>query len=43
MSAVQNTTSQSPQDSGDGPYEMKGPGVDISSLMGGIMMPHLHL
>ncbi len=39
MSAVQNTTSQSPRDSGDGPYEMKGPGVDISSLMGGIMMP----
>jgi len=42
MSAVQNTASQAQQptqDSGDGPYEMKGPGVDISSLMGGIMMP----
>jgi hypothetical protein len=42
MSAVQNTASQAQQptqDSDDGPYEMKGPGVDISSLMGGIMMP----
>src|SRR5210317_1516533 len=42
MSAVQNTASQAQQptqDSGDGPYEMKGPGVDISSLMGAIMMP----
>ena len=42
MSAVQNTASQAQQptqDSGDGPYEMKGPGLDISSLMGGIMMP----
>jgi hypothetical protein len=43
MSAVQNTT-RSPQqsaaaDGGSGQYEMQGPGVDISSLMGGIMMP----
>jgi hypothetical protein len=43
MSAVQNTT-RSPQqfstaDDGSGQYEMKGPGIDISSLMGGIMMP----
>lgn len=43
MSAVQNTAAQSQAqttpDNPDGPYEMKGPGVDISSLMGGIMMP----
>lgn len=46
MSAVQNTmagqsqqqSSPSPTPSGDR-YEMKGPGLDISSLMGGIMMP----
>ena len=46
MSAVQNTmagqsqqqSSPSPTHSGDR-YEMKGPGLDISSLMGGIMMP----
>ena len=44
MSAVQNTMSNqagpstSPASSGDR-YEMKGPGLDISSLMGGIMMP----
>jgi hypothetical protein len=46
MAAVQNTT-RSPDgpsvDSapvgGTGNYEMRGPGVDISSLMGGIMMP----
>jgi hypothetical protein len=42
MAAVQNTT-RSPQEppttDGDGQYEMQGPGVDISSLMGGIMMP----
>lgn len=41
MSAVQNTT-RAPQQSAaadDGQYEMRGPGVDISSLMGGIMMP----
>jgi hypothetical protein len=45
MSAVQNTT-RAPDGStadapvgGTGEYEMKGPGVDISSLMGGIMMP----
>lgn len=40
MSAVQNTT-RAPQESAasDGQYEMKGPGVDISSLMGGITMP----
>lgn len=45
MSAVQNTTRSTagPADAapvgGTGNYEMKGPGVDISSLMGGIMMP----
>ena len=45
MSAVQNTT-RAPEGSADGApvggtgnYEMQGPGVDISSLMGGIMMP----
>jgi hypothetical protein len=38
MSAVQNTTTQS-QVPSDGSYEMQGPGIDISSLMGGIMMP----
>lgn len=45
MAAVQNTT-RAPQQptvdapvGGTGQYEMRGPGVDISSLMGGIMMP----
>jgi len=44
MSAVQNTVSnnaanaQAPPPS-DGSYEMQGPGVDLSSLMGNIMMP----
>lgn len=47
MAAVQNTT-RSPTGpptggpvggTGAGNYEMQGPGVDISSLMGGIMMP----
>jgi hypothetical protein len=45
MAAVQNTT-RSPEGpateapvGGTGNYEMQGPGVDISSLMGGIMMP----
>jgi len=45
MAAVQNTT-RSPEGpatdapvGGTGQYEMQGPGVDISSLMGGIMMP----
>jgi hypothetical protein len=47
MAAVQNT-SRSPTGpptegpvggTGAGQYEMKGPGLDISSLMGGIMMP----
>src|SRR5210317_2049894 len=45
MSAVQNTT-RAPSGSagaapvgGTGQYEMQGPGIDISSLMGGIMMP----
>ena len=45
MAAVQNTT-RAPSGSADaapvggtGQYEMQGPGVDISSLMGGIMMP----
>jgi hypothetical protein len=45
MSAVQNT-SRSPSGPADaapvggtGQYEMQGPGIDISSLMGGISMP----
>ena len=45
MSAVQNTTrnpggpaTEAPV-GGTGQYEMQGPGLDISSLMGGIMMP----
>ena len=45
MSAVQNTT-RAPSGSADaapvggtGQYEMQGPGIDISSLMGGMMMP----
>ena len=45
MSAVQNTT-RAPSGSADsapvggtGNYEMQGPGLDISSLMGGVMMP----
>jgi hypothetical protein len=45
MAAVQNTTRapSGPADmapvGGTGQYEMQGPGIDISSLMGGIMMP----
>lgn len=47
MSAVQNTmanqggtaSSGSSNPSDGGRHEMKGPGLDISSLMGGIMMP----
>lgn len=45
MSAVQNTSRapSGPADAapvgGTGQYEMQGPGIDISSLMGGIMMP----
>ena len=45
MTAVQNTTRSPDQPAVDAPvggtgnYEMRGPGVDISSLMGGIMMP----
>ncbi len=46
MSAVQNTTrspggppDESAPVGGTGNYEMQGPGVDISSLMGSIMMP----
>ena len=45
MAAVQNTTRSPDQPAVDAPvggtghYEMRGPGVDISSLMGGIMMP----
>lgn len=42
MQAVQNTATQRPQENAtneNGSYEMKGPGIDISSLMGGIMMP----
>lgn len=41
MSAVQNTMNNqgSPSAPSGGRHEMKGPGLDISSLMGGIMMP----
>jgi hypothetical protein len=45
MSAVQNTTRQTGGPAteapvgGTGDYQMQGPGIDISSLMGGIMMP----
>jgi hypothetical protein len=46
MAAVQNTTrspegpaTDAPVGGTNGQYEMQGPGVDISSLMGGIMMP----
>jgi len=45
MSAMQNTTRapSGPADAapvgGTGQYEMQGPGIDISSLMGGVMMP----
>ena len=45
MAAVQNTTRSPDQPAMDAPvggtgqYEMRGPGVDISSLMGGVMMP----
>jgi hypothetical protein len=45
MAAVQNTTRNTGGPATDAPvggtgnYEMRGPGVDISSLMGGIMMP----
>ena len=45
MSAVQNTTRQTDGPAteapvgGTGDYQMQGPGIDISSLMGGIMMP----
>ena len=46
MAAVQNTTRtpegpavDAPVGGTNGQYEMQGPGIDISSLMGGIMMP----
>src|SRR6056300_1142818 len=42
MSVVQNTTRQPSEAApvgGTGQYEMQGPGIDISSLMGGVMMP----
>jgi hypothetical protein len=46
MAAVQNTTrapngpaTEAPVGGTTGQYEMQGPGIDISSLMGGIMMP----
>jgi hypothetical protein len=44
VSAVQNTAANNmaaaaPPPSADGKYEMQGPGIDISSLMGNIMMP----
>ena len=42
MSAVQNTVQSSANAApvgGTGQYEMQGPGIDISSLMGGIAMP----
>lgn len=41
VNAVKNTVpkNQQPQQSSDGRPEMQGPGLDISSLMGNIMMP----
>lgn len=41
MSAVQNTMANQggPSQESSGRHEMRGPGLDISSLMGGIMMP----
>ena len=40
MAAVQNTTrAPAAPVGGTGQYEMHGPGIDISSLMGGVMMP----
>src|SRR6056300_1112120 len=42
MQAMQNTTrapSEAAPVGGTGQYEMQGPGIDISSLMGGVMMP----
>ena len=45
MQAVQSTADNqqaattAPQTSSDGSYEMQGPGLDISSLMGNVMMP----
>ena len=40
VQAVQNTRpKQSPPSGGDGAYDMQGPGIDISTLMGNIMMP----
>ena len=46
MAAVQNTAANNAAQAGgggganaDGSYEMQGPGVDISTLMNGIMMP----
>jgi hypothetical protein len=41
MSAVQNTVPKSQQQTSNNgePHEMQGPGFDISSLMGNIMMP----
>ena len=42
VQAVQSTSSnarQTTEQSNDGQYEMQGPGIDISKLMGGIMMP----
>ena len=41
VQAVQSTAQQrsDPSPSSDGQYEMQGPGIDISKLMGGIMMP----
>ena len=41
VSAVQNAMPRQPPPppSGGGSYEMRGPGIDISSLMGNIMMP----
>lgn len=39
MSAVQNTMANQGPAPASGRHEMRGPGLDISSLMGGIMMP----
>jgi len=39
VDAVKNTTPRNTDQSSGERYEMKGPGIDISSLMGNIMMP----
>lgn len=39
MDPTQRPVQQMQSDTGSGRYEMKGPGLDIGQLMGGIMMP----